>query len=388
MSKYVKVLVSDDFDPETHKVTVSYNEPTPEGYEAFGAPNRITEDATVWMPIYTPVLDHGFVGMVDFMGDDNAVVQAARVSYGNGTKKVSEDRGLLRYLMRHRHTTPFEMVEFKFHVKAPIFVFRQWHRHRTFSINEYSGRYSVMTDEMYLPAAENVKPQAVDNKQGRSTNVLSENDIEATLLAMEESFMQCFDSYRYLLEAEVTPPEHIDRRRLWLQESAVNALRQMRQNYPDIEFTETALDDKIAEYYRANEFAVTGKDFPGLARELARIVLPVATYSQMYWKGNLKNLLHFIALRSDPHAQYEIRVYSDAILDLIRPLVPWTVEAFMQYEFNSGRFSEMELSALKSIIQHYVGRDLGGDTKPLEDQLLLAGSSKREVREFIGKFGL
>ena len=201
-------------------------------------------------------LDKGFVRLVDSMGGDDAIVQSARVSYGKGTSKVSQDRGLIRYLMRHRHTTPFEMVEFKFHCKMPIFVARQWVRHRTANINEYSLRYSEARDEFYYPDPDNIEFQSALNKQGRMGEVDSE-------------------------------------------------LKQKVQRY----FKEIS-ERSFEIYSELNE--------AGVARELARAVLPVNLYTEWYWKNDLHNLLHFIGLRSDGHAQYEIRVFSDAMASLLK----------------------------------------------------------------------
>lgn len=211
-----------------------------------------------------PVLDHGFVRVVDYMGDDGAIVQAARVSYGRGTKRVQDDAGLIRYLMRHRHTTPFEMCEIKYHVKLPIFVARQWIRHRTASVNEYSARYSVLDREYYLPAPEHLAAQARDNRQGRGEVLTSEAaaDVLALLRADAE---RCYVHYEEMLD-----PEGL-----------------------------------------------------GLARELARINLTLNTYTQWYWKIDLHNLLHFLSLRADPHAQHEIRVYAEAMLETVRRWCRW-----------------------------------------------------------------
>ncbi len=212
-------------------------------------------------------LDKGFVRLIDVMGDDAAIVQAARVSYGSGTKKVLEDRGLIRYLLRHAHTTPFEMVEFKFHVKLPIFVARQWIRHRTANVNEYSGRYSEMKDEFYTPNPNDIRPQSVLNKQGRSEETLPDG----------------------------------------MAEQAANAFK-------------AGQDEAYAQYQEFLE--------QGIAREIARINLPVSNYTEWYWKIDLHNLFHFLRLRIDSHAQYEIRVFAEAIAELVKPFVPHAWEAF------------------------------------------------------------
>ena len=242
------------------------------------------------MDVTLNALDHGFVRVVDYMGDDNAVVQAARVSYGKGTKTYSEDRGLIRYLMRKWHTTPFEMCEIKLHVKMPIFVARQWVRHRTASINEYSARYSILDKEFYFPSPEQVEAQSTTNKQGRDGEL---------------------------------PPELV---RAWLEES-VRLADDAYANY------EQAADDKIA-------------------RELARMGLPLNTYTQWYWKVDLHNLLHFLRLRADPHAQQEIREYADIILHaIVRQWVPLTYEAFCDYRLNAETFSSQEMELIRLLVR-------------------------------------
>ena len=240
--------------------------------------------------------DKGFVRLVDSMGGDDAIVQAARVSYGKGTSKVSQDRGLIRYLMRHRHTTPFEMVEFKFHCKMPIFVARQWVRHRTANINEYSLRYSEARDEFYYPEPEHIQFQSVLNKQGRKGEVPKE-------------------------------------------------LKQKVQNY----FEEIS-KRSFEMYSELNE--------AGIARELARAVLPVNLYTEWYWKNDLHNLLHFIGLRSDSHAQYEIRVYSDAMAKSVKKVAPFAWEAYQDYVLNGMRFSRIEKSLLEKKLPQRVIEDV------------------------------
>ena len=230
-------------------------------------------------------LDKGFVRLVDSMGGDDAIVQAARVSYGQGTSKVSQDRGLIRYLMRHRHTTPFEMVEFKFHCKMPIFVARQWVRHRTANINEYSLRYSEARDEFYIPDSKNIQFQSALNKQGRS-GVVPENLKNKVLKYFKDISERSFEMYQELNEA-------------------------------------------------------------GIARELARSILPVNIYTEWYWKNDLHNLLHFIGLRSDSHAQYEIRVYSDAMAKFVKEVAPHAWEAYEDYIIKGMRFSGPEQKLLE-----------------------------------------
>jgi len=230
-------------------------------------------------------LDKGFVRLVDSMGGDDAIVQAARVSYGKGTSKVSQDRGLIRYLMRHRHTTPFEMVEFKFHCKMPIFVARQWVRHRTANINEYSLRYSEARDEFYYPESKHIQFQSTLNKQGRSGNVPKQLT-DKVLKYFKEISERSFDMYKEMNEA-------------------------------------------------------------GLARELIRAILPVNLYTEWYWKNDLHNLLHFIGLRSDSHAQHEIRVYSDAMAKAVKKVAPFAWEAYQDYVVSGLRFSRIEQSLLE-----------------------------------------
>ena len=241
-------------------------------------------------------LDKGFVRLVDSMGGDNAIVQAARVSYGKGTSKVSQDRGLIRYLMRHRHTTPFEMVEFKFHCKMPIFVARQWVRHRTANINEYSLRYSEARDEFYYPSLENIQLQSALNKQGRMGDVPNETKKKAQDYFKEIS-KRSFEMYSELNEA-------------------------------------------------------------GIARELARALLPVNLYTEWYWKNDLHNLLHFVGLRSDDHAQYEIRVFSDAMAQFIKDTSPLAWEAYDDYVIKGMRFSKIEQEILEKNLPKRVLDDI------------------------------
>lgn len=239
-----------------------------------------------------PVLDHGFVRVVDYMGDDGAIVQAARVSYGRGTKRVQDDAGLIRYLMRHRHTTPFEMCEIKYHVKLPIFVARQWIRHRTASVNEYSARYSVLDREYYLPAPEHLAAQARDNRQGRG-EVLSSEAAADVLALLRADAERCHAHYEEMLDPEGA----------------------------------------------------------GLARELARINLTLNTYTQWYWKIDLHNLLHFLSLRVDPHAQHEIRVYAEAMLETVRRWVPLAAQAFLDYRLGAVTVSANGLAVIRRLLK-------------------------------------
>ena len=247
-----------------------------------------------------PVLDHGFIRVIDYMGDDQSVVLAARVSYGKGTKKVSEDRGLIRYLMRHRHSTPFEMCEIKLHVKLPIFVARQWIRHRTASINEYSARYSVLDKEFYIPSEKNLAIQSNINKQGRG-KVLSKNRSQEALKMLKDDAQKTYQTYEYLLN-------------------------------------------------ETNEGKIINKNKEGLTRELARINLTLNTYTQWYWKTNLHNLMNFIQLRADDHAQYEIRVYAKIIFDIMKKWVPLTSEAFESYRSGSVELSSEALEVIRTLI--------------------------------------
>jgi thymidylate synthase (FAD) len=268
-----------------------------------------------------PVLDRGFVRVVDYMGDDAAVVQAARVSYGRGTKSVRNDEGLIRYLLRHRHTTPFEMCEIKFHVKLPIFVARQWIRHRTANVNEYSARYSVLDREFYTPAPEHLAAQSTSNRQGRG-DVLEGSEAAEVLTWLKGDAEQAFGHYEAMLN-------------------------------------ETA------------EGGTRDPDRQGLARELARMTLPLSTYTQWYWKIDLHNLLHFLALRADSHAQYEIRAYADAMLDVVARWVPVTYRAFQDYAVGGAQLSAAGLAVVK--------RMLAGETVEQAD----SGLSAREWRELM-----
>lgn len=256
-----------------------------------------------------PVLDHGFVRVVDYMGDDSAIVQAARVSYGKGTKKVSEDRGLINYLMRHWHTTPFEMCEIKFHIKVPIFIARQWIRHRTANVNEYSARYSILDREFYMPRIEHVAAQSTINHQGRG-DVLDGEYAQKVLDLLKRDAMQAYDTYEYLLN-------------------------------------EKGEDNR-----------------PGLARELARMNLPVNYYTQWYWKIDLHNLMHFLRLRADSHAQYEIQAYADVMIDILKRWVPFAYDAFIDYRMGAAVFSAKMLSVLR--------RRLAGESVTKENSGLTA----------------
>jgi len=273
--------------------------------------------------LYEPlaVLDHGFIRVVDYMGDDAAVVQAARVSYGRGTRKVNEDRGLINYLMRHRHTTPFEMCEIKYHVKLPIFVARQWIRHRMANVNEYSARYSILDNEFYLPAPEHVAAQATTNRQGRE-QALEGAVAQRVLDLLRGDAERAYAGYVGLLNEDASG----------------------------------ALGDPTR---------------PGLARELARINLTLGFYTQWYWKTDLHNLMHFLSLRADPHAQYEIRAYAEAMLGTLARWVPMTYAAFLEYRMNAALISATGLKVIRRLIA-------GEKVKQQE-----SGLSAREWRELM-----
>lgn len=260
-------------------------------------------------------LDKGFVRLVDIMGGDESIVQAARVSYGKGTKTFSEDRNLIRYLMRHRHTSPFEMVEYKFHIKLPIFVARQWIRHRTANVNEYSGRYSIMPDEFYVPSTEDVRKQSKTNKQGRSDEPIPENIANDFVKDLQETQNYLYEKYNYYLSQDI-------------------------------------------------------------AREIARINLPLSTYTEWYWKIDLHNLFHFLELRLHPTAQFEIREYAKIIAQIVKETCPIAYQAFEDYRLNSITFSSIELKILKNMLQYNL---------PTFEEMLEMGLTKREVEEFFSK---
>ncbi|XAO71511.1 MAG: FAD-dependent thymidylate synthase [Acetobacteraceae bacterium] len=262
--------------------------------------------------LYKPfqVLDHGFVRVIDYMGDDSAIVQAARVSYGRGTKKVLEDRGLIRYLMRHRHSTPFEMCEIKFHIKLPVFIARQWIRHRTANVNEYSARYSILDREFYIPAPDQLAQQSKVNRQGRG-EVLPPDQAAKVLDILREDAQRCYAHYEEMLD----PDGH------------------------------------------------------NVARELARMNLTLNTYTQWYWKIDLNNLMHFLSLRIDAHAQYEIRAYAEVMTEILSAWVPNAAEAFQDYRVGAHIFSASMLSVLR--------RQLQGEKVTVKN----SGLSKREWQD-------
>ncbi|HEX4262670.1 MAG TPA: FAD-dependent thymidylate synthase, partial [Acetobacteraceae bacterium] len=292
-----------------------------------------------------PVLDHGFVRVIDYMGDDAAIVQAARVSYGRGTKRASEDAALIRYLMRHRHSTPFEMCEIKFHVKLPIFVARQWIRHRTANVNEISARYSILDREFYLPAPEHLAAQSATNRQGRGAALAPEHAAWVLDLLRGDA-ERCHAHYAELLGDEgAGDPER------------------------DPEARNRGARDPGARDRGEHDPGEHDPGRPGLARELARMNLTLGTYTQWYWKTDLHNLMGFLALRADPHAQYEIRAYAEAMLAILRAWVPATYAAFADYRLGAATFSAGMLAVLR--------RRLAGEAVAQKE----SGLSRREWAE-------
>ena len=272
------------------------------------------------------VLDSGFIRVMDYMGDDTAIIQSARVSYGEGTKKVSNDKGLIRYLMKNWHTTPFEMCEIKLHIKLPIFIARQWIRHRTANVNEYSARYSILDKEFYIPKPQHMSSQSTTNKQGRGSN-LSKKDTERFLKILKDDAERNYKHYEDMLNENQSG--------------------------------EIKNDDKT-----------------GLSRELARINLTLNTYTQWYWKIDLHNLLHFLYLRDDPHAQYEIQAYAKIILNkIVKRWVPFTYSAFKEFQLESYNLSRTAIEIIKKRLQ---GKKISYEK---------SGLSRREWIELINKFG-
>jgi thymidylate synthase (FAD) len=274
--------------------------------------------------LYFPVLDHGFVSLVDYMGSDEDVERAARVSYGYGTRRTSETRGLIRYLRRHRHTTPSEMVELKFHCAMPIFVARQWIRHRTANLNEYSGRYSLLPLLFYRPAPEHLQAQSATNRQGRSGASLDAIYDEA-VARWERLRRDASDTYEWLVQRDV-------------------------------------------------------------ARELARIDLPLSTYTQWYWKIDLHNLFHFLAVRADPHAQYEIRAYASVMAGMLKRVAPLSFEAWVDYELAGAHLSRGELDAVRRLV-HVAGGGVAARAGASlgREELARIGLSNREIEELMTK---
>jgi len=263
------------------------------------------------------VLDHGFIRVIDYMGDDSSIVQAARVSYGKGTKKLNQDANLINYLLSHKHSTPFEMNEIKLHIKLPIFVARQWIRHRTANVNEYSARYSILDSEFYIPKSENMKPQSKTNNQGREGS-LNNDELKSYVNTLKQNSKNSFSNYHFLLNNDQ--------------------------------------DGKILDNKRT-----------GLARELSRMTLPLNAYTQWYWKIDLHNLLHFLALRFDEHAQYEIRVYAKVILDIVKKWVPLTYEAFIKNSVKSITLSSGAIDYLNSVLKNKKPEDKKISKRELEN---------------------
>ncbi len=255
-----------------------------------------------------PVLDKGFVRLVDYLGSDERIVQAARVSYGEGTKTYREDKGLINYLLRNDHTSPFEQVNFTFHIKMPIFVARQWIRHRTGRVNEISGRYSVMADDAYVPSIEHLNVQSNDNKQGRSSEPMAQEDALKLQKILKDDQDRAFATYKELLDND-------------------------------------------------------------LAREIARINLPLSLYTEWYWQMDLHNLLHFLALRLDPHAQWEIRTYAETIFSIIQEIVPIAAEAFMNHKLRGESFSGDEVDAIRAMLEGKANPLKGRSAAILADKL-------------------
>lgn len=269
-----------------------------------------------------PVLDKGFVRLVDYLGSDQRIVQSARVSYGAGTKTFRQDRGLIHYLLRNEHTSPFEQVVFTFHTKMPIFVARQWVRHRTARLNEISGRYSVLKDEFYVPAGQAISLQSGNNKQGRSDEPVPPETRESIRRTLEEEQRRAYDSYSRLI------------------------------------------DD-------------------GLARELARINLPVSIYTEWYWQIDLHNLFHFLKLRLDAHAQMEIRAYAEVMLDIVRRVCPIAVEAFEEHISGGVRLSAKELAVVQASLEGEGPRE-----ERVSAGAAKAGLTDKETQRLIAKLGL
>ena len=273
-----------------------------------------------------PVLDHGFIRVIDYMGDDSSIVQSARVSYGKGTKKVSTDDGLIRYLMRYRHSTPFEMCEIKYHVKLPIFIARQWIRHRTANVNEYSARYSILDKEFYMPSKDQLASQSKSNRQGRG-EILQGKQAEEVLNILKDDATRTYNNYEKLLNER---------------------------------FDGTKIDENKV----------------GLARELARMNLTLNTYTQWYWKTDLLNLLNFLFLRADDHAQYEIRVYAEKMLETVKRWVPITYQAFMDYRVGAAEISSKGLKVIKYML---AGKKISQEESDL---------TKREWNELMEKLDI
>lgn len=351
---------------------------------------KVDENGNRWEPTYHNVLDHGFVGLVDFMGSDAAIAEAARVSYGAGTTKTNKDPGLIRYLVRHYHSSPLEMAETKWHIKCPIFVARQIMRHRTFSINEISGRYSVLDDEMYIPAGDKTSPQSDKNNQGRMDVALDDYDYKAVRTALEIMHDEIYQTYLYLSgpdkkmdRGQAEAPRCIEDAKQQVEAAAVKSImeaRSLRLQRDEEDFTEADVEGIIQKWLTNADINYISDQYPGIARELARIVLPLSTYTQFVWKGDLHNLFHFLRLRADSHAQYEVRVYAEAMLEMIRPLLPSAVSAFEDYRMHARSMSRMEMNVIGAAMRGEL--DLS-DAEAVQAFLTGQGVSGREIREFM-----
>ena len=301
---------------------------------------------------YTPILDHGFVGLVDHMGSDQAIVDAARLSYAKGTKQVNSSRGLVRYLLSHRHTSPFEMCEIKLHLKIPMFVMRQLVRHRTSSLNEMSARYSILPNEFYIPDAEALQPQSATNKQGRAGELT-----DRTKEVIQQIFTVHGEASYALYEELLNDPEDTT---------------------------------DHSEFYENLDF---DENYPGLTRELSRMVLPVNVYTELYWKQDLHNMLHLVKLRADPHAQYEIRVLAEAMHAHLVKLYPETMEAWNDYVREASTFNRMDITLLRMLVKDSkefkdIYKAMAKEFPTRKDFASSQGMTVRELDSFEAKVGL
>jgi thymidylate synthase (FAD) len=318
----IKLVARDSINKFIMKLTTDQKQEIAEQQSQKNTTKRVTSlELEKILYDVIPVLDHGFVRVVDYMGDDTSIVQSARVSYGKGTKKVSTDEGLIKYLMRHWHSTPFEMCEIKYHVKLPIFIARQWIRHRTANVNEYSARYSILDKEFYIPNKEQLSAQSTINRQGRG-DLITGDQADEVLQILKDDATQTYGNYEKMLNER---------------------------------FDGSVIDEKKS----------------GLARELARMNLTLNSYTQWYWKTDLLNLLNFLFLRADRHAQYEIRVYAEVMLETVKKWVPITHSAFLDYRVGAAHISGKGLKIIKSM--------LNGEEVKYED----SGLGKREWNELM-----
>jgi len=318
----IKLVARDSINKFIMKLTTDQKQEIAEQQSQKNTTKRVTSlELEKILYDVIPVLDHGFVRVVDYMGDDTSIVQSARVSYGKGTKKVSTDEGLIKYLMRHWHSTPFEMCEIKYHVKLPIFIARQWIRHRTANVNEYSARYSILDKEFYIPNKEQLSAQSTINRQGRG-DLITGDQADEVLQILKDDATQTYGNYEKMLNER---------------------------------FDGSVIDEKKS----------------GLARELARMNLTLNSYTQWYWKTDLLNLLNFLFLRADRHAQYEIRVYAEVMLETVKKWVPITHSAFLDYRVGAAHISGKGLKIIKSM--------LNGEEVKYEN----SGLGKREWNELM-----